>query len=155
MSFDPSNRSLKFWESTGTPSPKVELPWECECSFPHTPSHFLTLLGVCDVTPRLPLGPHPCNAFALTPGLPSSWPATLQPLCLGREPKARVMTMGLLKKRTACFFCQICFFIWMNFGTIFFATCYNKCLYLFKYMTCFFLFHFWINMNFWKCINSL
>jgi len=44
------------------------------------------------VTPRLPLGPHPCNAFALTPGLPSSWPATLQPLCLGREPKARVAT---------------------------------------------------------------
>jgi len=38
-----------------------------------TPSHslaLLTLLGVCDVTPELPLGPHPCNAFTLTPGLP-------------------------------------------------------------------------------------
>jgi len=40
----------------------------------------------------LPLGPHPCNAFALTPGLPLSWPVTLQPLCLGRKPKARVAT---------------------------------------------------------------
>jgi len=45
------------------------------------------------VTPGLLLGPHPCNAFALTPGLPSSWPVTLQPLCLGREPKARVATL--------------------------------------------------------------
>jgi len=45
------------------------------------------------VTPGLLLGLHLCNAFALTPGLPSSWPATLQPLCLGREPKARVATI--------------------------------------------------------------
>jgi len=44
------------------------------------------------VIPRLPLGPHPCNAFALTPGFPSFWPATLQPLRLGREPKAKVAT---------------------------------------------------------------
>jgi len=36
------------------------------------------------MTPRLPLGPQPCNAFALILGLPSSWPATLQPLYLGR-----------------------------------------------------------------------
>jgi len=68
------------------------LPWECEGALPHTPSHFLTLPGVCDVTPGLLLGPHPCNAFALTLGLPSSWPATLQPFSLGREPKARVAT---------------------------------------------------------------
>jgi len=27
---------------------QVELPWECEGSLPHTPSHFLTLPGVCD-----------------------------------------------------------------------------------------------------------
>jgi len=95
LSFDPCSRSLKFWESTGTPSPKWELPWECEGSLLHTPSHFLTFPGVCDVTsglplaltpglplaltPELPLGSHSCNAFALTPGLPSSWPATLQP----------------------------------------------------------------------------
>jgi hypothetical protein len=32
------------------------------------------------VTPRLPLGPHPCNPF-----------------CLGREPKARVATLGWRK----------------------------------------------------------
>jgi hypothetical protein len=84
LSFDPCNCSLKFWESTGTPSPQVGVAlgvWGL------TPSHFLTLPGVCDVTPELllaltpglPLGPHSCNAFALTPGLPSSWPATLQP----------------------------------------------------------------------------
>jgi len=44
------------------------------------------------VTPRFPLGPHPCNAFALTLGLPSSWLTPLQALCLGREPKAKVAT---------------------------------------------------------------
>ncbi len=55
------------------------------------------------MTPRDPLGSHPSNAFALTPGFPSLWlnsqasfwPATLQPLCLGREPKARVATVPL------------------------------------------------------------
>jgi len=45
--------------------PKWELPWECEGSLPHTPSHFLTLPGVCDVTPRLLLRPQLCNLFAL------------------------------------------------------------------------------------------
>jgi len=61
--------------------PKWELPWECEGSLFHTPSHFLTLLGICDVIPGLflaliprlplalthglPLGPQPCNPFAL------------------------------------------------------------------------------------------
>jgi len=70
----------------------------------HIPSHFLTLPGVCDVTFRLPLGLQPCNAFALTLGLPSSWPTTLQPLCLGREPKAKVPTLEqLLKAFPECF----------------------------------------------------
>jgi hypothetical protein len=64
----------------------------------------------CVVTPGLPLGPQPSNAFAFTLGLPSLLacnlamllprlpgflplgPATLQPLCLGRKPKARVAT---------------------------------------------------------------
>jgi len=50
------------------------------------------------VAPQLPFGPHLCNAFALTPGLPSSWPATLQPLCFGCEPKARVATYSELEK---------------------------------------------------------
>jgi len=61
LSFDPWNCSLKFQESTGTPSPKVGVAlgvWR------FTPSHFLTLPWVCDVTPGLPFGPHPCNPFA-------------------------------------------------------------------------------------------
>jgi len=58
-----------FGSPPGLHLPKWELPWECEGSLPHTPSHFLTLLGVCDVTPGLFLGPHPCNLFAFTPGL--------------------------------------------------------------------------------------
>jgi hypothetical protein len=65
-----------------------------------TASHSLTLLtlpGVCDVTPRFPLGPHPCNAFALTPGLLLSWLTPLQALCLGREPKARVVTVEMVR----------------------------------------------------------
>jgi len=59
-----------------------------------TPELLLTLTPGLPLalTPGLPLGPHPCNAFALTSGLLSSWPATLQPLCLGHEPKARVAT---------------------------------------------------------------
>jgi hypothetical protein len=75
LSFDPSNRSMKFWESTGTPSPKVGVAlgvWGL------TPSHSPTLPGVSDVTPELPLGPHPCNPF-----------------CFGREPKARVATLNM------------------------------------------------------------
>jgi hypothetical protein len=62
LSFDPQNCSMKFRESTGTPSPKVGVAlgvWE------FIPSHFLTFPGVCDVTPGLPLGPQPCNPFAL------------------------------------------------------------------------------------------
>jgi len=62
LSFDPLNRSLKFWKSTGTPSPKVGVAlgvWGL------TPSHSPTLPGIYDVTPGLPLGPHPCNPFAL------------------------------------------------------------------------------------------
>jgi hypothetical protein len=68
---------IALW-SFGSPPrlhlPKWELPWECEGSFPHSPSHFLTLPGVCDVTPELfllaltlglPLGSHPCKPFAL------------------------------------------------------------------------------------------
>ncbi len=70
MSFDPSNQSLKFRESPGTPFPKVGVALGVRGL---TPSHSPTLPGVYDVTPRT-----------------SSWPAPLQPLCLGREPKVRV-----------------------------------------------------------------
>jgi len=62
LSFDPWNCSLKFQESTRTPSPKVGVAlgvWR------FIPSHFPTLSGICDVTPGLSLGLHPCNPFAL------------------------------------------------------------------------------------------
>ncbi len=79
LSFDPSNRSLKFWKSTGTPSPKVGVALGVWASLPHTflhsqeyvmllPGFFLArnltmplpwLLGF------LPLSPQPCNPFAL------------------------------------------------------------------------------------------
>jgi hypothetical protein len=62
LSFDSSNWSLKFRESTGTPFPKVGVAlgvWWL------TPSHSPTLSGIYDVTPGLPLGTHPCNPFAL------------------------------------------------------------------------------------------
>jgi len=62
LSFDPSSRSLKFWESTRTPSPKVGVALGV---WGFTPSHFLTLPRVCDVTPGLPLGLDLCNPFAL------------------------------------------------------------------------------------------
>jgi hypothetical protein len=62
LRFDPSNRSLKFWESTGTPSPKAGVALGV---WGFTPSRFPTLPGVPDVTPGLPFGPHPCNPFAL------------------------------------------------------------------------------------------
>jgi hypothetical protein len=76
LRFDPSNWSLKFWESTGTPSPKAG---DALGVWGFTPSHFPTLPEVPDVTPGLPFGLHPCNPF-----------------CLGREPKARVATIVLL-----------------------------------------------------------
>jgi hypothetical protein len=64
LSFDPCNHSLKFWESTGTPSPKVGVCLGSvrvhSLTLSNTFSHSLTLPGVCDVTPGLPL--------ALTPG---------------------------------------------------------------------------------------
>ncbi len=50
----------------------------------------------------LALGPHPCNAFTLTPGFPFSWPITLQPLYLGHEPKARVATFLLFHCPPPC-----------------------------------------------------
>jgi hypothetical protein len=62
LSFNPSNHFLKFRDSTGTPPPKMGIALGM---WGFTPSHFLTLPGVCDVTPWLPLGPQPCNPFAL------------------------------------------------------------------------------------------
>jgi len=71
------------------------LPWECEGSFPHIPSHFLAFPGICDVTLGLLLGPHLCGLFALTPGLLFG-PQPYKLFCLGREPKAKVATGTLL-----------------------------------------------------------
>jgi len=62
LSFDPWNCSLKFWESTRTPSLKVGVALGV---WGFTLSHFLTLPWVCDVTPGLSFGPHPCNPFTL------------------------------------------------------------------------------------------
>jgi hypothetical protein len=75
LRFDPSNQSLKFRESTETPSPKVGVALGV---WGFTPSHFPTLSGVLNVTPGLPFGPHPCNPF-----------------CLGHQPKARVATINM------------------------------------------------------------
>jgi hypothetical protein len=62
LRFDLSNRSLKFQESTGTPSSKVGVALGV---WGFIPSHFPTLSGVPDVIPGLPFGPHPYNPFAL------------------------------------------------------------------------------------------
>jgi len=82
LSFDPSNWSLKFRESTGTPSPKVGVAlgvWRL------IPSHSPTLPGVSNMTPGLPLGPHPCNLFALV-----------------ASPKLGLRHMNFLKKLALC-----------------------------------------------------
>ncbi len=67
MSFDPYNFSLKTWESTRTPTPKVGVPlgvWR------FIPSHSFALLG----------------AWSVTLGLPF-WPAFLQALVLVMSPR--------------------------------------------------------------------
>jgi hypothetical protein len=64
LSFDPWNRSLKFLESTGTPSLKVGVVLGM---WGFIPSYSLTLsyTPICDVTLGLLLGMHPCDLFAL------------------------------------------------------------------------------------------
>jgi hypothetical protein len=96
LNFDPCNRSLKFRESTGTSSPKVGVALRVWGFIPSYSFALLTLSGVCDVIPGLffVLGFFLARTFAASlPWLPGSFlPATLQPLCLGREAKARVAT---------------------------------------------------------------
>jgi hypothetical protein len=87
-SFDSWNRSLKFQESTGTPSPKVGVVlgvWGL------TPSYSLTLSYTpgsvwCDS--RASFWPASLWPFCFDFRAPT-WPTPLQPLCLGHEPKAR------------------------------------------------------------------
>ncbi len=78
LSFDPWNRSLKFWKFTKTPFPKVGVALGV---WGFIPSQFPTLPRACDVTSGLLLGPQPCNPFYL-----------------GCKPKARVATRVLLGK---------------------------------------------------------
>ncbi len=79
MGFDPCNRALKIWKSF----------WDSNSqhgsSFGSVRVHALTFFALseaCEVTPMSP-----------------SWPANLQPLCLGREPKARVAVGIMLGRR--------------------------------------------------------
>jgi hypothetical protein len=62
LSFDAWNFPLKIWESTGTPTPNVGLPLGVWGSIP---SHSLTLLGACNMTPRLLSWPTTLESFAL------------------------------------------------------------------------------------------
>jgi len=66
LGFDPCNYSLKIWESTGTPIPKVGVHlgvWR------FIPSHSPTLLGTWDVTPGLPSWLAPLQALTLVVSL--------------------------------------------------------------------------------------
>jgi hypothetical protein len=91
LSFDPWNCSLKFRESTGTPSPKVGVALGV---WVFTPSHSLTFSYIpesmwCDS--RASSWPAPLRPLCLD-SRASSWPTALQPLYFSREPKARVTT---------------------------------------------------------------
>jgi hypothetical protein len=72
MGFDPCNCSLKIWEFIGTPTPKMGAHLGM---WGFIPSHSFAF-------------PRPWN---VTFGLPS-WLAPFASPCLGREPKARVVT---------------------------------------------------------------
>jgi hypothetical protein len=62
IGFDPYNRSLKVWESIGTPTPKVGVHLGV---WGFIPSHSPTLPGAWDVTFGLPSWPAPLQAFTL------------------------------------------------------------------------------------------
>jgi hypothetical protein len=95
LRFDPCNRSLKFRESTGTPSPTVGVALGV---WVFTPSHSLTLSYTpgsmwCDSSRSS--WPAPLQCLCLD-SWASSWFTPLQALCFGREPKARVATFHVL-----------------------------------------------------------
>ncbi len=97
LSFNPCNRSLKFWESTGTPSPKVGVALEM---WRFTPSYSLTLFNIpgnmwCDSRASSCLHSRASSwlnyrassllnsqASSWLNSQASSWPALLQCLCL-------------------------------------------------------------------------
>ncbi len=62
MDFHPYNRSLKVWESTRTPTPKVEAHLRV---WGFILSHSLSLSGTWNVTARLHTWPAPSQALAL------------------------------------------------------------------------------------------
>jgi hypothetical protein len=62
MSFEPCNLPLKIWESIGTPIPKVRAHLGV---WGFIPSHFSTLPGAWNVTPRLHSWLAPLQAFDL------------------------------------------------------------------------------------------
>jgi hypothetical protein len=70
MSFDLLNYFLKIQKSIAIPTPKVESIWECVSSFFHIPLHSQEC--ECDFWVAFSTHTFPC-------------------LCLGREPKARIM----------------------------------------------------------------
>jgi hypothetical protein len=82
MGFDPCNRSLKIWESIGSPTPKVGIHlgvWGFIPSFSHTPRNMK-----CD-------------------SRTSHLVRTFVSLCLGCEPKTRVVTYTV-----SCNSCNSC-----------------------------------------------
>jgi hypothetical protein len=108
LRLDPSNRSLKFWEFIGTPSPKVRVALGV---WGFIPSHFPTLLGVPDVTLGLPFGPHPCNPFALvaSPKLGLRHDVTLVLVTL----MLITMVLATLLVLIYYFFCYNCLFLFL------------------------------------------
>ncbi len=92
MGFNPYNRSLKIWESIGTPTPKVKIHLGV---WGFIPSH----------SPTLP------RAWDVTPGLPS-WHATLQALALVMSPKLR-----LWQNCYVIFLCVQMWNVWSQLGT--------------------------------------
>jgi hypothetical protein len=113
LRFDSWNRSMKIWEFTGIPSPKVGVALVV---WVFTPSHSLTLSYIpgnmwCDS--RASSWPAPLWLLYLDSWV-SSWPATLQPLCFGRESKARVTTT-FIPNFNSCFF-FFSFQMWLPFS---------------------------------------
>jgi hypothetical protein len=87
------------------------------------------------------LGLQSFKAFALTPGLPSSWPATLQPLCLGRESKASIATVYVF-----CFVNQRHFMTWQRWKQYIFMSKFTK----YRSFICYFS-YLLTNIHHWTC----
>jgi len=91
MGFDPCNHSLKIWESTETPTPKVGAHLGV---WGFILSHYLAFLG----------------AWNMTPGLPF-WPAPSQSFTLVMNPKLRLRQVPSLVAQSILELSCICFFL--------------------------------------------